>query len=89
MECIYTKLCIYSYMFKLQSPSKYSLDAIQLPRFFFPQLKTFFELVNFDAFSGSAIFGLTSSTSVKMFPFEDSFHLVETKNKSLKLRSGE
>ena len=36
MEFIYKKLCIYSYMFKLQSPSKYSpFDAIHLLRHFF------------------------------------------------------
>ena len=47
---IYKKLCIYSYMFKLQSPSKYSpFDAIRLLRFFL-LLKTIFELINFDAF---------------------------------------
>ena len=34
-EFIYKKLCIYSYMLKLQSPSKYSpCDAIHLSRFF-------------------------------------------------------
>ena len=49
-EFIYKKLCIYSYMFKLQSPSKCSpLDAIHLSRLF-PLLKPVFELVNFDAF---------------------------------------
>ena len=41
-EFIYTKLCIYSYMFKLQSPSKYStIDAIHLSRHFFLLLKQF------------------------------------------------
>ena len=35
-EFIYKKLCINSYMFQLQSPSKYSpVDAIHIPRFFF------------------------------------------------------
>ena len=44
------KKSIYSYMFKLQSPSKYfSSDAIYLLRHF-PLLKTVFELVNFDGF---------------------------------------
>ena len=34
-EFIYKKLCIYSYMFKFQSPSKYSsFDAIYLSRYF-------------------------------------------------------
>ena len=42
---------VYSYMIKLQSPSKYSThDAIHLLRLFFPLLKTVFELVNFDDF---------------------------------------
>ena len=43
LEFIYKILCIYSYMFKLQSPSKYSpFDAIRflhLPRCFFHFLK--------------------------------------------------
>ena len=35
-EFIYKKLCIYSYIFKLQSPSKYSpFDAIHLSKCFF------------------------------------------------------
>ena len=35
-EFIYTNLCIYSYMFKLKSPSEYSpFDAIHLIRTFF------------------------------------------------------
>ena len=51
MEFIYKKLCMYSYMFKLESPSKYSpFDAIHLLKHFFPLLKTVFELVDFDAF---------------------------------------
>ena len=50
-EFIYKKLCIYSYMFKLQLPSKYStFDAIHLSRIFSTLLKTVFELLNFDAF---------------------------------------
>ena len=49
-EFIYKKLCIYSYTFKLQSPSKYSpFDAIDLVTFF-SLLKTVSELVDFDAF---------------------------------------
>ena len=40
-----------SYIFKLQSPSKYSpLDATYLSRHFFPRLKTVFELADFDTF---------------------------------------
>ena len=50
-EFIYKKLCIYSYMFKLQSPSKYSpFDVIHLWRLFFSLFKTVFEHINFDAF---------------------------------------
>ena len=50
LEFIYEKLCIYSYMFTLQSPSKWSpSDAIHL-LMFFPLLKTVFESVDFDAF---------------------------------------
>ena len=50
-EFMYKKLCIYPYMFKLQSPSKYSpFDAIHLLRCFFPLLRTVFELIHFDAF---------------------------------------
>ena len=41
---------VYSYMFKLHSPSKYSpLDAIHLLRCSFPRLKTVFELFDSDA----------------------------------------
>ena len=50
-EFIDTKLCIYSYMFKLQSPSKCSsFDAIHLSRYFFPLFETVFELIDFEAF---------------------------------------
>ena len=42
LEFIYKKLYIYSYMFKLQSPSKYSIKA------FFLLLKTVSELVDLD-----------------------------------------
>ena len=41
-------MCIYFYMFKLQSPSKYSIgDGIHLSRYFFPLLKTVSELIDF------------------------------------------
>ena len=50
-------------MFKLQSPSEYSPFAvIHLSRYFFPLLKTVFELVNFDDFSASAVFCFTTFT---------------------------
>ena len=49
-EFIYKKMCIYSYMFKVQSPSKYSpFDAIHLLRLF-SIAQNSFELVDFDAF---------------------------------------
>ena len=51
LEFIYKNVCIYSYIFEFQSPSKYSLfDSIHLLRHVFPLLKTVFELVNYDAF---------------------------------------
>ena len=51
-EFIYKNLCIPSYMFKLQSPSKYSpFDAIYLPRLF-SMTQTKFELINFGASKG-------------------------------------
>ena len=68
LECIYKRLYIYSYMFKLQSPSKYSpFDAINLFETFFPLLKQFLNLSILIPFSASAIF-FTSSTSAKCFP---------------------
>ena len=46
---IYKKLCMYSHMFKRQSPSKYSpFDAIHPSRFFFTAQNSF-ELMDFDA----------------------------------------
>ena len=50
LELIYFKKCIYSFMFKLQLPSKYSpSDAIHLLRLF-PTAQAVFELIDFDAF---------------------------------------
>ena len=49
-EFIYKTLCIYSYMFKLQSPSKHSpFDAMRLWRRF-SAAQNVFELVNLNAF---------------------------------------
>ena len=54
---LYKKLCIYSYMFKLQSPSKYSsFDAIQLSRHFFHCSKQFLNSLILMSFHASAIF---------------------------------
>ena len=72
LEFFYKKLCIYSYMFKLQSPSKYSrFDAIHLLRLFFPLLKTVFKHFDFDAFL--LPFFPTSPTSVKHFSLRTFF----------------
>ena len=72
-EFIYKKLYIYSYMFELQSPSKYSpFDAIHLSRCFCPLHKTVFELINLMPFS-AAIFCFTTSTSAKHFPLRTFF----------------
>ena len=51
-ELIYKKLYIYSYMFTLESLSKYSpFDAIYLLRHFFLLFKMVFEVTDdFDAF---------------------------------------
>ena len=63
MEFIYKKFCIYSYMFKLQSPSMYCpFDAIQLLRHFFHCSKQFLNSLVLMPFSASAIFCITSST---------------------------
>ena len=68
LESICKKLCIYSYMFKLQSPSKYSpLDAMHLSRCFFHGSKQFLNLQILMPFSASVVFCFTSSTSMKRF----------------------
>ena len=68
LEFIYKKLCIYSYIFKLQSPSKYSpFDAIYLSRCFFHCSKQFVNLLIVMPLSASDIFCFTSSTSAKHF----------------------
>ena len=73
-EFIYKKLCIYSYMFKLQSPSKYSpFDAIHLLRHFPHCSKQFLNSSILMPFSASAIFCFTSSTSAKRFPLRTFF----------------
>ena len=63
------KLCIYSYMFKFQSPSNYSpLDVIYLSRHFSHCLKQFLNSLTLMPVSASAIFCFISSTSAKHFP---------------------
>ena len=72
---LFIKNCIYSYMFKFQSPSKHSsFDAIHLLRCFFPPLlKTVFELVDFDAFYCFHCFLFHLFHIGKTFFFEDFF----------------
>ena len=62
-------MCIYFYMFKLQSPSKYSIgDGIHLSRYFFSTAQNSFWTHRFlMPFSASAVFCFTSSTSAKCF----------------------
>ena len=78
VEFIYKKLCIYSYMFKLQSPSNYSpFDATHLSKCFFHCSKQFLNLLILMPFSASAHFCCCCFYLLhisKTFPFEDFFH---------------
>ena len=88
-EFIYKKLCIYSYTFKLQSPSKYSpLNAIHLSRCFFHCSQQFLNVSILMPFSASAVFYFTSSTLTKHFPLR-TFLIWRNKKKSFGARSGE
>ena len=79
MEFVYKKLCIYSYMFKLQSSSKHSpFDIIYLTRRFFYCWKQFLNSSILMPFSASAIFYFTSSTLAKHFRLR-TFFIGETK----------
>ena len=72
---IYKKLCIYSYMFKLQSPSKFApFDAIHVLRCIFHCSRQFLNSSISVPFSASAIFSFTFSTSAKCFPWRTFFH---------------
>ena len=73
-EFMYKKLCVYSYMFKLHSPSKYSpFDAVHLLRHFFHCSKQFWTRW-FDAFQFFCCFLFRLFHISKTFPFEDFFH---------------
>ena len=73
MEFIYKKLCVYSYMFELWSPSKCSpFDATHLSRCFSYCSKQFLHLSILIPFSASAVFGFTCSLSAKCFPLRTS-----------------
>ena len=77
------KLYIYLYMFKLQSPSKYSpSDAIHLSRYFFHCSKQFLNSSSLTLFNASAIVCFVSSTLAKNFPLRTFFSSGETKKKS-------
>ena len=70
---VFIKNCIFSYAFKLQSPSKHSFDAIYLLRHFFHCSKQFLNLLILMPFSTSAVFYFTSSTPTKCFPLRTFF----------------
>ena len=75
-------MCIYSYMFKLQSPSKYSpFDAIHLSRHFSTAQKQCLNLLILMPFSASATFLFHLFHISKMFPFEVFFHQRKQINK--------
>ena len=79
LEFIYKKLCIYSYMFKLQSPWRYSpFGAVHLSRHFFPLLKSFWTY-QFWWLLVLLLFFVSLLPYHKMFPFEDFFHLGKQK----------
>ena len=83
-EFIYKKVCVYSYMFKCQSSSKYSLfDAKYLSRCFSRCSKQFWNLLILMAFSASVIFCFSSSTSAKCFPLRTFLIQGNKKKKSL------
>ena len=82
LEFIYKNLWIYSYMFTLQSPSKYSpFDAIHLLRCFFHCLKQFLNLSILMPFSACHFF-VSLLPHRQNFLFEDIFH-GETKKSCL------
>ena len=84
MEFIYKKSCIYSYMFKLQPPSKYSpFDAIHLSRRFFHCSKQFLNSLILTPFSASAVFCFTSSPLAKRSPLRTFFIQGNKKKRSL------
>ena len=73
-EFIYKSLCVYPYMFKLQSPSKYSpFDSVHLSRFFSHCSKQFLNSSILMPFSASAGF-VHLFHFEKTFPFEGTFH---------------
>ena len=89
LELIYKKLWIYSYVFKLQAPSKCSPFAIHLLRHFFHCSQQFLNPSILIPFSASGFFCLFCFVFKlhlfhigKMLPFEDFFASGETNKKS-------
>ena len=88
-ELIYKNLCIYSYMFKLQSSSKHSFfDAIQLSRHFSTAQNSFLNLSILMSFSAFAVFLFHLFHISGTFPFENFFHPGKQKE-VFRVRSGE
>ena len=72
---------MYSYVFKLQSPSKYSpFNAIHLSGHFFHCSEQSLNSLILMPFSASAVFCFTSSTSATRFPLR-TFYTQENKKK--------
>ena len=96
LEFIYKTSCIYSYMFKLQSSSKYSpFNAIHLLRHFFHCSKQVLNLLILMPCRASAVFCFTFSTSAKCFPWRPHQNVFlwglfsSRETKSLRVRSGQ
>ena len=86
---IYKKLCIYSSMFKLQSPSKYCpFDAIHLLRWFFHCIKQFSNSLLWMPFCASAMFCFTFSILARHFPLR-TFFIQRNKQRVSGVRSDE
>ena len=77
---IYKKMCIYSYMFKLQSPSKWSpFYAIHLSRLFLPTAQNDFWTHQFWCLLMLLLFMFHLYHIGKKFPFKQDFSSGETK----------
>ena len=87
MECIYEKFCIFSYVFKFQSPLKYSpFDAMHLSRCYSTAQNSFWTR-QFWCLLVLLAFSVHFSHIGKTFPSEDFFFVRETKKESLGARS--
>ena len=80
---MYKYFCVYSYISKLQSPSKYfPFDEIHISIHFFHCSKQFLNSSILMPFSASAVFCFTYSTPAKCFPLRKIF-IWGNKKKSL------